>query len=216
MAAKSPIIFWLKVGLWIGALIPLGLTVYLLLSGGFIAGDPVEEIQHRTGTTALILLFLTLCITPVRRLSGWNKVITFRRPLGLFAFFYSTLHAFSYFVFDQQLSLAGIFSDVAEHPWVLVGFTAFVLLFPMAFTSTPGAIRRMGGKKWALLHKLIYPISILGVLHFLWQIKLDSSEPIIYAVILAVILGSRFLLKKPIGPGASSPPKPRTLNLHSS
>lgn len=204
MPRKSKLILWLKLGLWIGALIPLALTIYLLFTGGFIAGDPVEEIQHRTGTTALILLFLTLCITPARRLSGWNKIITFRRPLGLFAFFYSTLHAFSYFVFDQQMSLSGIFEDVAEHPWVLVGFASFILLFPLAFTSTQGAIRRMGGKKWSRLHKLIYPIAILGVLHFLWQIKLDSSEPIIYAVILAVILGSRFLLNK--SKGASSPP----------
>ncbi len=192
---KSHVVPALKVGVWIGALIPLGLLVYYLFAGSFIAADPVEEIQHRTGKTALVLLFITLSITPLRKLTGWNKLIRFCRPLGLFAFFYATLHAFSYFVFDQRMSPVAIMTDVAEHPWVLVGFTAFVLLIPMAVTSTSGWIRRLGGKRWARLHMLIYPIAVLGVLHFIWQVKKDLSEPIIYAVILTIILASRVLVK---------------------
>ncbi len=192
---KSRLILRLKVALWIGALMPLLILIYLLFSGSFIADDPVEEIQHRTGISVLILLFLTLSITPLRRLTGWNSLIRFRRPLGLFAFFYATLHAFSYFVFDQELSATGIAADVIEHPWVLVGFTAFVLLIPMAVTSTAGWIRRLGGKRWAWIHRLIYPIAVLGVLHFYWQVKLDESEPVLYAVLLAVILASRVVVK---------------------
>ena len=192
---KSRLIPRLKVALWIGALMPLLILIYLIFSGSFIADDPVEEIQHRTGISILVLLFLTLSITPLRRLTGWNSLIRFRRPLGLFAFFYATLHAFSYFVFDQQLSARGIATDVIEYPWILVGFTAFVLLIPMAVTSTAGWIRRLGGKRWAQLHRLIYPVAILGVLHFYWQVKLDESEPVLYAVILAVILASRVAVK---------------------
>ena len=192
---KSYVVPWLKVGLWIGALVPLGLLAYYLLTGSFIAGDPVEEIQHQTGKTALILLFITLSITPLRKLTRWNKLIRFRRLTGLFAFFYATLHAFSYFVFDQRLSLVNILADVAEHPWVLVGFSAFVFLIPMAVTSTDGWIRRLGGKQWARLHTLIYPIGVLGVLHWVWQVKKDLSEPAIYAVVLLIILASRVVLK---------------------
>jgi len=192
---KSHVVPRLKVGVWIGALVPLGLLVYYLLTGSFIAGDPVEEIQHRTGKTALILLFIALSITPLRKLTGWNKLIRFRRLTGLFAFFYATLHAFSYFVFDQSMSLTAILTDVAEHPWVLVGFSAFVFFIPMAVTSTNGWIRRLGGKRWARLHMLIYPIAVLGALHWVWQVKKDISEPVIYAVVLMIILAARILLK---------------------
>ncbi len=192
---KSRVIPVLKVGVWIAALIPLGLLVYYLIAGSFIAGDPVEEIQHRTGKTALILLFITLSITPLRKLTEWNRLIRFRRLLGLFVFFYALLHAFSYFVFDQRMSLLAIFADVAEHPWVLVGFTAFILLIPMAVTSTNGWIRRLGAKRWARLHMLIYPVAVLGVLHWVWQVKKDISEPVIYTVVLSVILASRVFVK---------------------
>ncbi len=161
------------------------------MSGSFVADDPVEEIQHRTGLATLILLLITLSITPLRRLTGWNPLIRFRRLAGLFAFFYATLHAFSYFVFDQQLDPVAVGEDVVEHPWVLVGFLAFVLLIPLALTSTRGWIRRLGGARWNRLHRLIYPIAILGVLHFYWLVKKDVSEPVTYGAILLVILGSR-------------------------
>jgi len=191
---KSYLVPALKVAVWGGALIPLGILIYLFFSGGLLLVDPIEEIQKRTGIAILTLLFLTLSITPLRDLTGWNKLIRFRRLLGMFAFFYALLHAFSYFVFDQELSLSGIFADVIEHPWVLVGYTAFLLLIPLAITSTGGWIRRLGGKRWTRLHALIYPIAILGVLHFYWLIKKDATEPITYALILGVILGWRILI----------------------
>lgn len=199
MARKTPLIPWLKVGVWIAALLPLAILLYLLFTGGLTADDPVEEIQHRTGNAALILLLLTLSVTPLRRISGWNPLIRFRRLLGNFAFFYASLHAFSYFVFDQQLSPSGIIADVIEHPWVLLGFAAFVLLIPLAVTSTTGWIRRMGGKQWNRLHALIYPIAVLVVLHFLLQVKKDVSEPLTYAAFLGVIFGVRFAVRRSRG-----------------
>jgi len=193
---KSFLIPALKILVWGGALIPLGILLTLYFSGALLLVDPVEEIQVRTGISVLILLFLTLSITPLRSLTGWNKLVRFRRLLGTFAFFYATLHAFSYFVFDQALSFMAIVEDVIEHPWVLAGFSAFLLLIPLALTSTTGSIRRLGGKRWRRLHALVYPIAMLGVLHFYWLVKKDASEPIIYALILAAILGARLLVWK--------------------
>lgn len=185
----------LKVLVWIGALLPVSLLIYRLFLASGIVDDPVELIQHWTGTTALILLLTTLSVSPVRRLTGYRPLVRFRRLTGLFAFFYATLHAFSYFVFDHRMNLASISEDIIEHPWVLVGFSAFVLLIPLTVTSTSGWIRRLGGKRWRTLHRLIYPIAILGVLHFYWLVKADISEPILYAVILAFILTARTLIK---------------------
>ena len=192
---------WIKVAIWLAALLPLLILVDRIFlfgrfSGGGFVDDPVELIQHWTGTGALVILFVTLSITPLRRLSGYNKLTTLRRPIGLFAFFYATLHVLSYFVFDHRLNFGAILQDVAEHNWVLVGFAAWVLLIPMAVTSTSGWIRRMGGKKWTRLHRLIYAVAVLGVLHFLWQVKLETSEPLIYGAILLVIFAVRFLTRK--------------------
>jgi len=192
---------WIKVVVWLSALAPLLILADRILllgrysGGGFIA-DPVELIQHWTGTGALIILFTTLSITPLRRITGYNKLIKFRRPVGLFAFLYATLHVFSYFVFDHELDLGAIMEDVAEHNWVLVGFVAWALLIPMAITSTTGWIRRMGGKKWNRLHKSIYLVSVLGVLHFLWQVKLETTEPLIYGGILLSLFAARFWASK--------------------
>lgn len=196
-----------KILLWLGAFIPLGLLVNELFLQIIPPDDPVELIQHRTGISALILLLITLSVTPFRRWTSWNWLVKLRRPLGLFAFFYATLHAFSYFVFDHSFDLAEIWDDVIEHPWVWAGFIAFVLLIPLAVTSTTGWIRRMGGKNWNRLHKLIYPIAVLGVLHFWWLVKADVSEPLLYGAILAVILGVRFI-KKPTALSKPLTPKP--------
>ena len=198
MVRRDRLVPWLKVGVWLAALLPLAILIYRIMSGSFLADDPVEEIQHRTGLATLILLLITLSVTPLRRLTGWNPLIRFRRLVGLFAFFYATLHAFSYFVFDQQLDPVAIGEDVVEHPWVLVGFLAFVLLIPLALTSTRGWIRRLGGTRWNRLHRLIYPIAILGVLHFYWLVKKDVSEPVTYGVILLVILGSRLVMGRAV------------------
>jgi len=192
---------WIKVALWLSAFIPLLILVdRIVLNGRFSGGgfvhDPVELIQHWTGTGALVILFVTLSITPLRRLTGINKLATLRRPIGLFAFLYASLHVFSYFVFDHSMAIGPILEDVAEHNWVLVGFAAWILLIPMAVTSTSGWIRRMGGKRWNRLHKSIYVVAVLGVLHFLWQVKLETTEPLVYALILAALFGVRFLMRK--------------------
>ncbi len=205
----------LKIVAWTAALAPLALLLYQIYQftlGLLILNDPVELIQHRTGISALILLFITLSITPLRRITGWNPLIKFRRLAGLFAFFYATLHAFSYFVFDHSMDFSSIWADVIEHPWVWVGFLAFLFLIPLALTSTTGWIRRMGGKNWTRLHKLIYLIAPMGVLHFIWLVKADVTEPVIYAVILAAILAARILIK-PKTKSATAPigrPTPRS------
>ena len=192
MKRHGGIAFWLKWVLWAACLTPLVVLVYDAFTGGLEA-EAVKDIQHRTGLSALTILFVTLSISPVRRITGWNPLITLRRPLGLFAFFYATLHAFTYFVFDQELSPSDIAQDVMKRPWVTVGFTAFVLLIPLAFTSTKGWIRRLG-KNWQRLHRLVYLIAALGVFHFLWLVKRDVSLPVRYGLILVVILGSRLVL----------------------
>lgn len=179
---------------FVAALVPLGVLVWRAFAGT-LRPDPVERLTHTTGLTGLILLFVTLSLTPLRRLTGWNVLIRFRRMIGLFAFSYILIHFLIYIVFDHALSLASIAEDVIERPYVTVGFAGFVLLIPLAVTSTTGWVRRLGGRRWAMLHRLIYPIAILGVLHFLWQVKLDTTEPLWYAGILAVILGSRLVLR---------------------
>ena len=211
----------IKIVVWITAFTPLLILIDRILLGGAYTGgpfvdDPVELIQHWTGRTALILLFLTLSVTTVRRLTGYNPLIRFRRLTGLFAFFYATVHVFSYFVFDHRLNLDSIVDDVIEHNWVLVGFTAWVLLIPMALTSTAGWIRRLGGKGWNRLHRLIYAVAVLGVFHFLWLVKLDLTLPLIYGGVLVVILAARMgvkprVKKRPVpsaAPPAASPPPP--------
>lgn len=161
-----------------------------------MGADPVKTIQHLTGLSTLVILFVTLSVTPLRRLTGWNELIRVRRLIGLFAFFYAVLHAFSYFVFDQRLSPSGIAADVVEHPWVTVGFTAFVLLIPLALTSTQASIRRLGGRRWRRLHQLIYLSAIGGVLHYLWLVKRDIRPPLTYGVILIGILALRIAVAR--------------------
>ncbi len=139
----------------------------------------------------MILLLVTLAVTPLRRLTGWNDLIRFRRMLGLWAFGYVVLHFLVYLVFEHFFSLTLIAEDILERPYVTVGFLAFLVLIPLAVTSTRGWIRRLGGKRWGLLHETIYLAAALAVLHFLWLVKLDTREPIIYGVVLVVLLGTR-------------------------
>jgi len=172
-------------------LAPLGLLVLDGLQGR-LGANPVETITHATGLWGLRLLLVTLSITPLRRIFGWNRLIAYRRMLGLFAFFYASLHLTTYLVFDQFFDLRAIWEDVLERPYITLGFSAFVLLTPLALTSTNGWIRRLG-KRWVTLHKLIYPAAMLVVAHFLWLVKADYREPGIYALILALLLGYRLL-----------------------
>lgn len=156
-----------------------------------VDGDQVKFIQHVTGTTVLVSLFVTLSVTPLRRLTGWNEIIRTRRLIGLTAFWYALLHFLTYVVFDQSLSVTDIAEDVAKHPWVLVGFASFLLLVPLAITSTQGWVRRLGGRRWRRLHRLIYPAALGGVLHFLWLVKRDVRTPLYFAAVLVVLSAVR-------------------------
>jgi methionine sulfoxide reductase heme-binding subunit len=191
----------LKPAVWLAALIPLSLLV-LDGVGGNLGAEPVEEITHRTGKTAITLLMATLAVTPVRRLTGWNGVIAARRSLGLFAFFYACLH-FLIYLGDQAFSLPYIVEDVVEHPYVTAGFTALLLLLPLAVTSTKGWIRRLG-KGWQKLHRLVYLAAGLAVVHFVWLVKKDLREPLIYAAVFAVLMAFRLPLFAKGRAGASA------------
>jgi len=179
-----------KPALYFAALLPLAWLLYALLSG-IVMGDQVKFMQHVTGDTVLTCLMLTLAITPLRRLTGWNEIIRVRRLIGLTAFWYACLHLTTYVVFDQDFSLMEISRDIAKHPWVLVGFTGFLSLVPLAITSTNGWIRRLGGKRWNRLHRLVYVAAVAGVLHYLWLVKKDIHYPLLYGTVLALLLGIR-------------------------
>ena len=155
-----------------------------------LGADPVAEIEHFLGLWALRLLMLTLAITPLRQLTGQAVLVRFRRMLGLWTFAYATLHFSAYLVLDLRGYWATIFEEIAKRPYITVGFTAWLLLLPLAITSTTGWIRRLG-RNWARLHKLVYAIGVLAVLHFWWLVKSDIREPALYAAILAVLLGWR-------------------------
>jgi sulfoxide reductase heme-binding subunit YedZ len=182
----------------VGAAFPLAWLVRGILTSD-LGPEPVDTIQRWTGLPALTLLWLSLAVTPLRRLWGLNALIRLRKPLGLAAYGYAVLHLLSYVVFDQELSVGEIVKDIIEHPWVLVGFSAFLLLTPLALTSTEGAIRRLGGRRWQQLHRLVYPAAILASLHFLWLVKRDVTLPVAYLVVLALLLGSRLLMRRARG-----------------
>ena len=150
---------------------------------GNLGVNPAETIQLETGRWALKFLLLSLAVTPVRRLTGWNVVIQYRRMLGLFAFFYASLHFLSYWAFDLDFAFAAMVGDVLKRPFIALGFAAFLLLVPLALTSTKGWIRRLG-KKWTLLHRLVYVAAICAVIHFAWKVKVFTGDPVLYAAIL--------------------------------
>ena len=168
---------------------PLARMASMLPTAG-LGADPVAAITHATGDWALRLLLLTLAMTPLRRLAGQPWPIRFRRLLGLYAFFYACLHLATYLVLDLGGYWAQLFADIAKRPYITVGFTAWLLLLPLAVTSTRGWIRRLG-RRWGQLHKAVYAAACLGVLHFLWLVKSDVREPLLYAGVLAVLLGAR-------------------------
>jgi sulfoxide reductase heme-binding subunit YedZ len=155
-----------------------------------LGADPVAEIEHRTGLWALRLLLITLAITPLRQLSGQPVLIRFRRMLGLYAFFYACLHLSAYLLLDLRGYWTQIFEEIVKRPYITVGFAAWLLLIPLAVTSTQGWMRRLG-RNWGKLHRLVYAIGVLAVLHFWWLVKSDIREPLMYAIILAVLLGWR-------------------------
>ena len=192
--------------LYLAATLPLAWLLFALLTGR-VMGDQVKFMQHVTGDTVLSCLMLTLAVTPLRRLTGWNELIKVRRLIGLTAFWYACLHLTTYLVFDQSLSMSEIVKDIMKHPWVLVGFTAFLCLVPLAITSTTGWVRRLGGKRWQRLHRLVYVAATAGVLHYWWLVKKDVSLPLTYGAVLLLLLGSRVWFASQRRVGRSSVPR---------
>ena len=156
-----------------------------------LGANPIEAVTRGMGTWTLNFLLITLAVTPLRKLTGWHAVLRLRRMLGLFSFFYAVLHLTSYLWFDQFFDWGEIAQDILKRPFITVGMAAFVLLIPLAATSTNAAIRRLGGRSWQALHRTVYAIGILAVLHYSWLVKADQSQPLLYGGILAVLLGLR-------------------------
>lgn len=201
MAAAHTFVPWVKLALW-----PLCLAPFLYLAlaafqfGGLDLGaNPVEALLHSMGKWGLKFLLITLAITPLRRWTGWQWLVRFRRLMGLFAFFYVSMHFVVYFALDQTLDVAAVWEDIVERPYITLGMTALLMLAPLAVTSTRGMMRRLG-RRWKQIHWLIYPAAILGVWHFYWQVKLDTLEPTIYAAILGVLLSTRLWYRRRRGP----------------
>jgi len=181
----------LKAFLFLLCLTPLGRLGWLAFNGG-LGANPIEFITRSTGTWTLVFLLITLSITPLRRLTGRNGLIRYRRMLGLFAFFYVCLHFTTYIWLDQYFDWAAIIKDVIKRPFITVGFACFVLLIPLAATSTNAMQRRLK-RRWQQLHRLVYLIAIGGVVHYWWLVKKDITQPVIYASILTALLGFRLV-----------------------
>jgi len=184
---------WLKPLVFALCLIPFGQLAYGAYIGD-LGVNPIEFITRFTGSWALIILIASLAVTPLRRIAGWNELIKFRRMLGLFAFFYALLHFSTYLVLDHFFDFQAIGKDILKRPYVTAGFTAFVLMIPLAVTSTAAMIRRLG-KRWQQLHRLVYLAAIGGVIHFYWLVKADISRPAQYGAVLALFLGYRLVVK---------------------
>ncbi|NWG12417.1 MAG: sulfoxide reductase heme-binding subunit YedZ [Acidobacteria bacterium] len=179
-----------KVLVWAACLAPLLRLVEKGLTGG-LGANPIEFVTLSTGTWTLVLLLASLAVTPLRHLTGLPWLVRLRRPIGIFAFFYGSLHLITYVWLDKFFDPGEIVNDVLRRPFITAGFLAYLLLVPLAATSTAGAIRRMGGKRWQKLHRLVYVSAVAGVLHFWWKVKADIREPMLYASVLAVLLGYR-------------------------
>ena len=191
---KQEEVKWVKAAVFGLGLVPLALLTWRGFTGG-LGANPIEYITHSTGWWVLTFLLITLTVTPLRRISKWNWLLRLRRMLGLFAFFYACLHFTTYIWLDQFFDLASIGKDIVKRPFITVGFAAFVLLIPLAATSTNAMLRRLGAKRWQRLHRLVYAIGILGVTHFWWLVKKDITEPLIFAVLLGALLVARLVLR---------------------
>lgn len=177
----------LKVVVFFLCLVPFLLLIWGLVTAN-LGTNPIERLTHTTGDWILRFLVLTLSITPLRRLTGWNQLVRFRRMLGLFAFFYGCLHFTIYVLSIASLNISEIANDIAKRPYITVGFTGFVLMIPLAITSTKKWIARLGGRRWQMLHRLIYVSAIAGVLHYLWLVKADIRYPVRYAIAIGLLL----------------------------
>jgi sulfoxide reductase heme-binding subunit YedZ len=183
---------WLKPPIFLLCLVPLAHLVWM----GFqqeLGANPIQYIEHSTGTWALVGLCVTLTVTLLRRILNQNWLIRFRRMFGLFAFFYACLHLTTFIWLDEQFDYHAMIADIYKRPFITAGFTAFVLLVPLALTSTSGMIRRLGGRRWNMLHRLIYISIVAGVIHYYWLVKSDETVPLRFAGVAAVLLGYRIL-----------------------
>ena len=180
--AFKPLVF-------LAALLPLAGLIFIVLTGRTSA-NPAEDIILTTGIWALRFLLLTLAITPIRRVTGWNAIIQYRRMFGLFAFFYGGVHLLSYIAFDRFFVVSEVLADVAKRPFITMGMLAFLCMVPLAITSTRGWIRRLG-RRWQHLHRLVYLSGIAACVHFIWKVKVVFGEPVYYAGILALLLAFR-------------------------
>lgn len=181
---------WMKVPVFALCLVPLGLLAWRGLNGG-LGANPVEFITHATGDWTLRFIVITLTVTPLRKLLRWPELVRFRRMLGLFAFFYGCLHLLTYVWLDKFFAWGEMLKDVAKRPFITAGFTAFVLLVPLAVTSTAGWIRRLGGKRWQALHRLIYISAVAGVVHYYWLVKSDIRLPLFYGTLVVLLFAYR-------------------------
>ena len=187
---------WLKPPVFLlclGPILNLSWKFYNVVTrGGFdLGGNPQETIRNSLGTWTLVFLCVTLAITPARRLLHQNWLIRFRRMLGLFAFFYGSVHLITYILFDTGLDFSMVIRDIYMRPFITMGVTSFLTMLPLAITSTSGWVRRMGGKRWQLLHRLIYISAIAGVIHYYWLVKSNITVPVRFAVVVAILLGYR-------------------------
>src|SRR5437870_1341225 len=202
---------WLKPVIFLACLGPLARLAWKGFHG-MLGANPIEVITHSTGDWTLIFLMVTLSVTPLRKLTRQYWLIGLRRRFGLYAFFYGTLHLTTYVWLDKFFDLHEMLADIAKRRFITVGLTGFVLLIPLVITSTSGWIRRLGGKRWQLLHRLIYLSAIAGVIHYLWLVKADIRKPLEYATVLALLLGYRLVrsLSARIAPRPISFPSGRT------
>jgi len=183
---------YFKVAVFVACLVPLGILGWGAYHGD-LGANPIEKVTHSTGDWTLIFLLITLAITPLRKLTGQLWLIRFRRMLGLFAFFYASLHLTTYVWLDKFFDLHEMLVDIGKRKFITAGMTALVLMIPLAITSTRGWIRRLGGRNWNLLHRLIYFSAIASVVHYLWLVKADIRKPLQYAFVLALLLGYRIV-----------------------
>jgi sulfoxide reductase heme-binding subunit YedZ len=190
MLGKPKPLSWLVPAIVTGSTLPLIATIGNALLGR-LGANPIATVLNQLGLLALLLLFASLCCTPLKIVFGWNWPIRIRRALGLYGALVALLHFLTYAVLDQLLNLRAIFADIARRPFILVGFLALVLLAPVAYTSTKRAVQRLGFKRWKLLHRLVYVIALLGVVHFYLRVKADTTEPLIFGGVLTVLLGIR-------------------------
>ncbi len=184
-----------RIAVFVLALVPLALLAGDALTDG-LGTNPIENITHRTGWWTLTFLMLTLAVTPIRQLTGIGWLIKLRRMLGLYAFFYASLHFAIYIGIDQFFAFEYIIEDIMDRPYITVGFAGLVLMVPLALTSTKKMIKRLGGKRWNRLHKAVYLVAALGVFHFLWLVKADMREPTIFGLILVALLAYRLVAER--------------------